>query len=375
MRYVFAILFFATAAAAQPQLSLIPIATGLDHPLGIVSAGDSRLFIVQKTGRIMIYDGTRVLTTPFLDIHTRLSSDSVGDGEHGLLGLAFDPINTQFFYVDYTNLVGDIAIERYAISDDPNFADPDSATVVLRIPHPGSNQHNGGQLQFGPDGYLYISVGDGGFIGDPFGNSQNLSVLLGKILRIDVSTLPYTIPPSNPFDNEIWAFGLRNPWRFSFDRLTGDMFIADVGQNDFEEVDFQAAGTVGGQNYGWHLMEGDHCFNPSSDCEQDSFVMPVIEYGHVAGACSITGGYRYRGARYPRLTGIYFYGDYCTGTIFGATEQDGDWDGEPLRTTTFAISSFGEDRNGELYVADLHGGVYHIIDSVEAQPRRRAVGK
>ncbi|MDQ6800419.1 MAG: PQQ-dependent sugar dehydrogenase [Acidobacteriota bacterium] len=370
------VFFFATAALAQPELNLVPIAVALDRPVGIANAGDSRLFIVEKTGQIVIYDGTRVLPAPFLDVHTQLSPDSGEDGEHGLLGLAFDPANPRFFYVDYTNFIGDITIERYAVSDDPNSADPNSGTLVLRIPHPGSVRHNGGQLQFGRDGYLYISVGDGGMTGDPDANAQNPSVLLGKILRIDVRTLPYTIPPSNPFNNEVWAFGLRNPWRFSFDRITGDMWIADVGQNDWEEVDFQPAGSVGGQNYGWHMMEGDHCFNPPEDCEQASFVMPVIEYGHIAGACSITGGYRYRGPRFPRLVGIYFYGDFCTGTIFGATEQsDGQWDSQPLRTTRLAITSFGEDQDGELYVADFHGAVFHITDSVVAQPRRRSVAK
>jgi glucose/arabinose dehydrogenase len=302
-------------------------------------------------------------------------SDRV-DGEHGLLGLVFDPVNTQYFYVDYTNQSGDIVIVRYQISDDPNRADPDSATLVLMIPHPGSPMHNGGQLQFGPDGYLYISAGDGGGTGDQAGNAQNPDVLLGKILRIDVSSLPYSIPPTNPFGNEVWAIGLRNPWRFSFDRLTGDMFIGDVGQFDWEEVDFAPSGTPGGQNYGWHMMEGDHCYNPLFDCEQDTFVMPILEYGHLGGACAVVGGFRYHGPKYPRLVGTYFYGDLCTGTIFGATQlSDDTWDGEPLRTTSLTITSFGEDQDGELYVADLKGGVYHIIDSIEAQPRHRAVTK
>jgi glucose/arabinose dehydrogenase len=377
MKYLFTVFFWATAALAQqPDLDLIPIGGSLDHPVGIVSKGDSRLFILEKTGRIRIYDGANILPTPFLDIRSLVSPDSGADGEHGLLGLAFDPSDPQFFFIDYTDVAGDVAIERYEISSNPDVADRSSETLVLKIPHPGSTMHNGGQLQFGPDGYLYISVGDGGMSGDPLGNAQNPSVLLGKILRIDVSTLPYTIPPDNPFDNEVWAMGLRNPWRFTFDRATGDMFIADVGQNDFEEVNYHVAGSPAGQNYGWHFMEGDHCFNPAFDCEQDTFVMPILEFGHIGGACSVIGGYRYRGSRYPRMSGIYFYGDLCTGTIFGATQLDGgDWDGEPLRMTALTITSFGEDQNGELYVTDLKGGIFRITDSVEAQPRRRAVGK
>jgi glucose/arabinose dehydrogenase len=377
MKSLFTVFFLATAAAAQPDLTLVPVASGLEQPIGIVNAGDSRLFIIEKPGKIVIHDGTQVLSVPFLDVHTLIFPDPDGNSEHGLLGLAFDRADRRFFYIDYVDLAGDIEIERYQVSADPNLADPNSETLVLRIPHPNTGRHYGGQLQFGPDGYLYISVGDGGISGDVPGNAQNVDVLLGKILRIDVSSLPYSIPPSNPFDNEVWSIGLRNPWRFTFDRITGDMWIGDVGQNDWEEVDFQPAGSVGGQNYGWHMMEGDHCFSPSFDCEQDSFTMPVLEYGHIFGACSVIGGYRYRGARYPRMAGIYFYGDLCTGTIFGATQQDdGEWDGQPLRTTELMITSFGEDQNGELYVADLKsGGIFHITDSVEAHPRRRAVGK
>jgi glucose/arabinose dehydrogenase len=335
MKAFFAIFFWAMAANAQPQLELKQIATGLNRPVAIVSAGDSRLFIV----------------------------------------LAFDPQRNGFFFVYYTNTAGNIVIARYQVSSNPDRADPNSVAIVLTIPHPNFANHNGGQLQFGRDGFLYAGVGDGGSGGDPSNNAQNRSVLLGKVLRIDVSTLPYRIPSSNPFGNEIWAYGLRNPWRFSFDRITADLIIGDVGQNAFEEVDFQPATSIGGENYGWRIMEGLHCFNPST-CSQTGLVRPILEYPHTGGACSITGGYRYRGARFPRMSGIYFYGDFCSGAIFGATQQnDGSWTSQTLLSARLAISSFGEDQNGELYVADLNGAVYQLTDTLAAQPRRRAVKK
>jgi glucose/arabinose dehydrogenase len=373
------LIFSAAAAMAQPQLALTQVATGLSRPDGIVSAGDSRLFIVLQTGQIVIYDGTRVLPTPFLDIQALISSGIQGQSERGLLGLAFDPRHNGFFYVHYTNGSGNIVISRYSVSSNPDRADFSSGTVVITIPHPNFGNHNGGQLQFGPDGFLYIGPGDGGSGGDPNNNAQNRSVLLGKILRIDVSTLPYRVPSSNPFGNEIWAYGLRNPWRFSFDRVTGDLWIADVGQDLWEEVDLQPATSIGGENYGWNIMEGLHCFKPPNNCERTGLVLPIIEYGHNNGACSITGGYRYRGSRYPRMYGIYFYGDYCNGNIWGAMQQiDGSWTSQTLLTTRLAISSFGEDQNGELYVADLGGAIYQITDAGAPPPpasRRRAVRK
>ncbi|HYS55853.1 MAG TPA: PQQ-dependent sugar dehydrogenase [Thermoanaerobaculia bacterium] len=376
MRRFLAVFFVAVAANAQPQLALKQIASGLNRPVGIANAGDSRLFIILQAGQIVIYDGSGILPTPFLDIRQLVTPGISGQSERGLLGLAFDPRRNGFFFVHYTNTSGDITIARYQISSDPDRADPNSGTIVLTIPHPNFSNHNGGQLQFGPDGFLYDGVGDGGSAGDPNDNAQNTSRLLGKILRIDVSTLPYRIPSSNPFGNEIWAYGLRNPWRFSFDRITGDLWIGDVGQNSFEEVDLQPATSIGGVNYGWRRMEGFHCFNPSTNCGDPSFTPPILEYSHSGGACSITGGYRYRGARYPRMSGIYFYGDYCTGAIFGATQQsNGTWTSQTLLSTRLAISSFGEDQNGELYVADLSGSVSQITDSLAAQPRRRAVKK
>jgi hypothetical protein len=248
-------------------------------------------------------------------------------------------------------------------------ANPASAQVVLTIAQPFTN-HNGGQLQFGPDGFLYIGMGDGGSGGDPFNNAQNLATLLGKMLRIDVNGgIPYAIPLNNPFigvpgaRGEIWAPGLRNPWRFSFDRLTGDLFIADVGQNRFEEVDFQSAASAGGENYGWRLMEGLHCFIPTINCNDGTLTLPIIEYDHSLGKCSITGGYRYRGVQQPGLFGIYFFADLCTGQIWGASQDGlGVWSFTELLDTALMIATFGEDEAGELYVADFMGGtVFRIV--------------
>jgi len=371
-----------SASLAAQQIALQPIATGLNRPLGLVSAGDSRLFIVQQLGRIMIHDGTIVLPTPFLDVSSLITPGISGESERGLLGLVFDPhyASNGFFFIYYTDRNGNITLARYSVSStNPDRADPSSAAILLTIDHTEFPNHNGGQLQFGPDGYLYLGPGDGGSGGDPHNHAQDRSQLLGKILRIDVSALPYRVPPSNPFVNtagarpEIWAYGLRNPWRFTFDRTTGDLLIADVGQGDWEEVDVQPATSIGGENYGWRRMEGTHCYPPgTTNCQDPSFTMPILEYSHAGGACSITGGYRYHGAKYPRLHDIYFYGDYCSGTIFGATQSStGAWTSKTLLSTRMAISSFGEDVNGELFVVDLIGGVYQITDASAAPQRHR----
>src|SRR6266498_2339364 len=296
--------FLVPLAAAGQEIALQRVTGGLSSPLGVVSAGDARLFIVQQRGTIVIWDGTRLLPTPFLDVRGGVSCC----GERGLLGLAFHPryASNGLFFIYYTAPNGDVTVARYSVSADRDRADPNSGSVLLTIPHSQFGNHNGGQLQFGPDGYLYLGVGDGGSGGDPHNHAQDRSQLLGKILRIDVSALPYRVPPSNPFVNtagarpEIWAYGLRNPWRFTFDRTTGDLLIADVGQGDWEEVDVQPATSIGGENYGWRRMEGTHCYPPgTTNCQDPSFTMPILEYSHAGGACSITGGYRYHGAKYP----------------------------------------------------------------------------
>lgn len=357
---------------AQPKLVLKPVASGLDQPLAITNAGDDRLFVTLQPGEIVIPGRS----TPFLDIRSLVSCCC----EQGLLSVAFHPLYqvNGLFYVDYTNLNGDTVIARYSTSPtDPNAANPSSAEILLTIPQPFSN-HNGGQLQFGPDGYLYIGMGDGGSEGDPDNRSQSLNLLLGKILRIDVDfASPYAVPVTNPFFStpgarrEIWASGLRNPWRFSFDRATGDLWIGDVGQDKYEEIDWQRASSRGGENYGWRLMEGFHCYNPSSGCPTFGLTLPVLEYTHDNDNCAVIGGYRYRGQRYERMSGIYFYGDYCTGLIWGATPQpDGSVTTQLLLRTTMQISGFGEDASGELYVSDIKGGaVYQLTDP--APPHRR----
>ena len=359
---------------------LQPVVGNLTAPVAIAHAGDNRLFIVLQAGQIVIWNGTSLLPTPFLDIRPLV----LAGGERGLLGLAFHPDYAQngFFYVNYTDRAGngDTIIARYTVSaSDPNRADPASARILLTIDQPFSN-HNGGQLQFGRDGYLYIGMGDGGSGGDPQNNAQNPARLLGKMLRIDVDGGdPYGIPPTNPFVGqagvrpEIWATGLRNPWRFSFDRITADLWIADVGQGDVEEIDFQPASSRGGENYGWRIKEGSECFNPRN-CSSAGLVDPVVEYGHTNGACSVTGGYVYRGSRTPRLTGTYIYGDYCNGVIWGAKRNaSGAITTRVLIDTNLFISTFGEDANGEVYVADHNGAIYRLVDSIPLPPRMRSV--
>jgi glucose/arabinose dehydrogenase len=378
---LFVLSLTASLSAQQPQVSLVRVTGGLDQPVAITNAGDSRLFITQQTGKIVIWDGTRILPAPFLDLTSIISSG----GERGLLSVAFHPRyrDNGRFYVYYTNKSGDIEIDRYTVSaTNANVADPNSREPVLTIPHPVNANHNGGQLQFGPDGFLYAGTGDGGGGGDTPNNAQNTNILLGKLLRIDVDGgAPYAIPSGNPFANgtggkpEIWAYGLRNPWRFSFDRVSGDLWIGDVGQNLWEEIDFQPSTSIGGENYGWRRMEATHCFNPSSNCQTSDMTLPVAEYSHSFG-CSVTGGYRYHGTRYRRLQGLYFYSDYCSGTIWTLKQSaDDSFSSQTQIDTNFAVSTFGEDNNGELYLADLAGGaIYQVTDALpDNGARRRAV--
>jgi glucose/arabinose dehydrogenase len=351
------------------QLAAQPVVTGLASPVYLTApAGDARLFIVEQPGRIRIVKAGQLLATPFLDISARVAYG----GERGLLSMAFDPAyaSNGFFFVYFTNANGDIAIERYGgtVGADVASATP---TPVLTIPHPGASNHNGGLLSFGPDGFLYAGTGDGGGAGDQSGNAQNLNVLLGKLLRLDVRTLPYTIPASNPFVNqtgrrgEIWAYGLRNPWRYAFDRRPAapgsDLFIADVGQNAYEEIDV-ASSTAAGINYGWNPMEGTHCYPSGASCSPANFRLPVFEYAHTRG-CSITGGFVYRGAALPEVSGQYFYSDYCTGFLASLTGTAGggftsrDWD----IGSVGSVLSFGEDAAGELYLLNSDGTVYRLV--------------
>jgi uncharacterized repeat protein (TIGR01451 family) len=352
--------------AGTLQISVDQVAaSGLDHPVFVTNAGDSskRLFVIEQPGQIKILQNGQVLSVPFIDIRSKVSYG----GERGLLGLAFHPgyKTNGYFYVDYTRLSdGATVIERYQVSSNPNVASMASAYTLLVIPQPYSN-HNGGNLAFGPDGKLYIGMGDGGSGGDPQNNAQNINSLLGKILRIDVdSAAPYGIPADNPFvgkagADEIWAYGVRNPWRYSFDRQTGDMLIGDVGQNLWEEIDYQPAG-VGGLNYGWRCYEGMHTYNLNPPCS-GVLTFPIAEYDHSEGQ-SITGGYVYRGKRFPSMLGTYFYADFAQGKIWAMKKDSTTWSSPTLLLDTpYAISSFGEDEEGEIYIADYYGGTLRLL--------------
>lgn len=349
---------------------LLEVASGLSVPLYLTSPRDDghRLFIVEKTGAIRIVKDGTLLAAPFLDIGPQVSAGA----EQGLLGLAFDPNYTANgrFFVHYTDPAGNTRVSGFQVSTDPDIADPASERNLLTASQPYSN-HNGGQLLFGPDGLLYLGLGDGGSSGDPEARGQDLSDLLGSILRLDVQGgSSYTIPSDNPFvaqagaRPEIWSYGLRNPWRFSFDRGTGDLYIADVGQSRFEEVDISpaAAGTGKGSNYGWNLMEGNHCFS-GGQCNQAGLALPAYEYSHNSG-CSITGGYVYRGSAVPSMQGLYFFADYCQGWVRSLRYTGGDateltqW---PALRPGGPITSFGEDAAGELYLLAENGRVFKIV--------------
>jgi glucose/arabinose dehydrogenase len=368
------------AAGLQVYLDFELVASGLSQPVDIVHAGDNsgRLFIVLLGGQIRIYDGTQILPTPFLNITSLVTSG----GERGLLGMAFHPNyeNNGYFYVNYTRTFNgklETVIARYQVSSDPNIANNASETILLIVEQDFSN-HNGGQLHFGPDGYLYIGLGDGGGSGDPNNRAQQPNSLLGKMLRIDVDLgSPYSIPADNPFiqnasvRDEIWAFGLRNPWRFSFDRQMGDLFIADVGQGAWEEVNFQLSSSSGGENYGWSCFEGSHVYNATRNCSEYGVLTgPAIEYPHGqnnSNGCSVTGGYIYRGEKFPQMEGVYLYGDFCNGKIWGAVRNDSNWTSHLLIDTPFHISTFGEDEAGELYLASYgEGRIYRVTASTFA---------
>jgi len=360
------------APANSTTYQWTPIADNLDNSLYITHAGDNRLFALEQTGNILVIEDGQILPDPFLEI-SDLLPDAVFQGgysEQGLLGLAFPPDyqQTGLFYISYTDVNGHSILARYTVStEDPNLANPDSALEVLKVEQPFPD-HNGGNINFGPDGYLYMGFGDGGNVNEPNTRSLDSNLLLGKMIRIDVSTQPYTIPSDNPFINdsayrpEIWSMGLRNPWRFSFDRATGDLYIGEVGQWEWEEIDFQPVG-VGGQNYGWSAYEGRHIYLPDAP-EPLPVTMPIHEYSHTEG-CSVTGGYVYRGSNLPELQGYYFFGDYCGGQIWAAYRtESGTWFATLFMDTEYIISSFGEDAFGELYLVDYKGTIYRL----EAKP-------
>lgn len=340
------------------------VTSGLDRPVGISYTGseDKRLYIIEQAGLIRVVEGGVLLKEPFLDIRDRVGNQG---SEQGLLGLAFHPRYpaAPYFYVDYTNLAGNSVISRFSqASDQPGLADAASEKIYLTIEQPFAN-HNGGEVVFGPEGYLYLGLGDGGSGGDPMGNAQSTQSLLGKILRIDIdSGDPYAVPADNPFVNgngspEIWAYGLRNPWRFSFDRLGGGLFIGDVGQDAWEEVDYLPAISQGGANFGWNFKEGNHAYqgSPPLNMQLDD---PIFEYDHRQG-CSITGGVVYRGLDLTDWQGVYLFGDYCSGSVWGLLNlSNSAWQARHLFETNARITSFGENAAGDVYLADYQGGIF-----------------
>ena len=358
------------------QYQWTQVASGFNSPVLVTHAGDGsgRLFVVEQDGFVFIIPKDGILSyrdqDAFLDISNLLSQDVFQGGytERGLLGLAFHPDfkDNGLLFIAHTDKAGqNIVIARYHVNAmDSNRVDLASRKEILTIPH-SQYDHNAGNLAFGKDGYLYVGVGDGGSQGDnPGAPAQDLTMLLGKLLRIDINADTYTMPKDNPFANtadaraEIWAYGLRNPWRFSFDRQTGDLYIGDVGQSDYEEIDFQPTGDPGGENYGWKNFEGMHAYNGAA--APTNMTLPVAEYPHLVG-CAVTGGYVYRGANLAELQGIYIFGDYCNGrtwTLF--RDAAGSWKVTPFVSTGYTISSFGEDEQGELYLVDFKGTILRL---------------
>lgn len=360
-----------TGPLAWPTIALTSFAGGLASPVDMADPADGsgRIFVVEQAGRVRILRNGQLDATPLLDISSRVRCC----GERGLLGIALPPNYAQkgYFYLNYTTeALGKLQtrVSRFHLTVDTDIADPNSEQIVLVYDQPYVN-HNGGGLAFGPDGFLYIGVGDGGSGGDPQNYAQNLSSILGKMVRIDVETgnpATYTIPASNPFVGqanvlpEIWSYGLRNPWRYSFDRQTGDLWMADVGQNAYEEIDYQPAAGSGGENYGWRITEGTHCFNPNP-CDKTGLTLPVWEYDRSQNDRSVTGGFVYRGAAYPALQGIYLYADYVSGRIWGLRPVDGGWENRLLLESSRNISSFAQDAAGELYVIDHAGAILRVV--------------
>jgi len=344
-----------------------------DNPVYLTNAGDGsdRLFVMEQTGYILVVENGEILPQPFLDVSLDLTPDVFQGGytERGLLGLVFHPEYEEngLFFIHYINQAGSAVVVRYQVmADNPNLADTSSAVTLIEVEDPFPN-HNGGQLAFGPDGYLYIGIGDGGDLGDPLGYGQNTGVLFGKILRIDVDTdaTTYTVPADNPFvaDDaympEIWALGLRNPWRFSFDRLTGDLYIGDVGESSWEEINFQPVDFPGGANYGWNAFEANYPFNLDTPVPR-GMILPIADYSHEEG-CSVTAGYVYRGEALPDLQGVFFFGDYCSGKIWTTFQDaDGSWQTALFAELGVQITSFGEDEAGELYLVDYKGSIFKL---------------
>ena len=367
------LLLLITTFSFSQDIYTILFADGFSNPVEMQNVGDDRLFIVEKRGVIEILqlDGT-TNPTPFLDIQNIVLTPGGNYDERGLLGLAFHPdyINNGYFYVNYIDNFGNTQISRFSVStSDPSIADPDSEFQILEVEQPYIN-HNGGCLRFGPEGYLYIGLGDGGSAGDPENRSQNLQTLLGKMLRIDIDNTEgstnYAVPSNNPFVgdpnalDEIWSYGLRNPWRFSFDSETDELWIGDVGQGSMEEID-RAAATVSGQNYGWRCYEGTQEYNTSGCPNQSELTFPVAEYSHSGGNCSITGGYVYRGEIYENFLGIYFYADFCSGEIGTIDQSNNQINHGPYNGSWV---SFGEDKNKELYIIDNFGSIYKIEGNI-----------
>ncbi len=371
MRRSFLILVLFSLAACTPaggSHEAVPFIQGLDRPLLLLQApGDAeRFYLLEQSGRVRVATGDALAGEPFLDLSAEVFDPSArGGGERGLLGMAFHPEfeSNRRFFVNYTDARGHTRVVEYR-AESGERADPSSARLVLKVEQPYTN-HNGGCIEFGPDGFLYIGMGDGGDKGDPDDRAQDLSQLLGKLLRIDVEgAQPYAVPPDNPFVGvegarpEIWAYGLRNPWRFSFDPDTGDLWIADVGQKAWEEVNFQPAASRGGENYGWRLREGAHCFDPPTDCDRPGLVDPVYEYAHATGGCSITGGYLYRGAAMPALVGKYLFADWCAGKVW-AYDPAKDRH-EVVAKKLGPVTSFGHDHAGEILVCTGDGTIYRL---------------